>query len=112
MANAWLVRKSGLLAGKRYPVRDEVTKVGRGLDNDVVVDEAATVSAHHLEIRREDRGYKICDLHSTNGTFVNGQRIDTGLFDTIPEAAAAVREARARLRAQAVADLVAARATA
>ena len=75
MANAWLVRQSGLLAGKRYLVRGDVTRVGRGLDNDVVVDEAATVSAHHLEIRRQNGSYKVSDLNSTNGTFINGERI-------------------------------------
>ncbi len=75
MANAWLARQSGSLAGRRYLVRGEVTRVGRGTDNDIVVDEAATVSAHHLEIRKEEGAYKICDLNSTNGTFVNGNRI-------------------------------------
>lgn len=75
MANAWLARQSGSMAGRRYLIRGEVTRVGRGTDNDIVVDEAATVSAHHLEIRNAEGAYKICDLNSTNGTFVNGNRI-------------------------------------
>ena len=52
--NAWLIRKSGPQAGARRMIRGEVTRVGRGPDNDVVVDETTTISAHHLEIRREN----------------------------------------------------------
>src|SRR5436309_11746437 len=74
--SAWLVRTSGPLAGTRRLVRGDVTRVGRGPDNEVVIDETSTVSAHHFEIRKENGSYKIHDLNSTNGTFVNGERID------------------------------------
>src|SRR5882724_6906358 len=73
--NAWLVRKSGPLAGQRRLIREDVTRVGRAPDNDVVVDDAATVSLHHLEIRKQGGTYRIHDLNSTNGTFVNGERV-------------------------------------
>src|SRR5437763_842283 len=73
--NAWLVRKSGPLAGQRRLVGENVTRVGRAPDNDVVVDDAATVSLHHLEIRKEGDAYKVHDLNSTNGTFVNGEKV-------------------------------------
>jgi soluble lytic murein transglycosylase-like protein len=72
---AWLLRKAGPSAGQRRPIRDDITRVGRGPDNDVIVDDAATVSLHHVEIRKEGGGYRICDLSSTNGTFVNGWRV-------------------------------------
>ena len=36
-----------------------------------------TVSRRHAEIRREADGYRIRDLGSTNGTFVNGTRVAT-----------------------------------
>jgi hypothetical protein len=80
MLNAWLVWKSGSQAGTRRMVRGDVTRIGRGPDNDVVIDEMTTVSAHHVEILKEDGAYKIQDLNSTNGTFVNGERIGEALL--------------------------------
>src|ERR1700691_4525640 len=37
--------------------------------------DVASVSLQHLEIRREDAGFRIRDLDSTNGTYLNGERI-------------------------------------
>src|SRR6266849_4530069 len=78
--NAWLVWKSGPQAGTRRMIRGDVTRIGRGPDNDVVIDEAPTISAHHFEIRKENGSYKIQDLNSTNGTFVNGERIGEAIL--------------------------------
>jgi soluble lytic murein transglycosylase-like protein len=72
---AWLVRMSGPLAGTRYLVRDSITRVGRSSQNDVPLVDCPTVSVHHLEIRKQGADYKIHDLNSTNGTFVNGERV-------------------------------------
>lgn len=73
--SAWLVRKSGPLCGRRHLLRGAVTRVGRSPENDLVVDDAPVVSAHHLEIRRVGASFWACDLNSTNGTYVNGRRI-------------------------------------
>jgi hypothetical protein len=56
-----------------YLDRDVVT-LGRGLDNDVVVEDRR-VSRRHARIQRSPRGWEIMDLASTNGTFVNGKPI-------------------------------------
>jgi hypothetical protein len=72
---AWLVRMSGPPAGTRYLVRDSVTRVGRSSQNDIPLVDCPTVSVHHLEIRKEGTDYKLHDLNSTNGTFVNGERV-------------------------------------
>ena len=49
-------------------------RIGRAPDNDLVVADL-NVSRHHAELRREPTGYQIVDLASSNGTFVNGQRV-------------------------------------
>lgn len=60
------------------PLTDAVTlTLGRGDDNDVVVDDAR-VSTHHAALERNaDGSIELRDLNSTAGTFVNGQRVQT-----------------------------------
>ena len=49
--------------------------IGRSLDNQLALNDIQ-VSAHHAVIRLEGQTYTIVDIGSTNGTFVNDQRID------------------------------------
>jgi pSer/pThr/pTyr-binding forkhead associated (FHA) protein/soluble lytic murein transglycosylase-like protein len=74
---AWLVSQSGSQVGIRYLIASDVTSVGRAADNDVVLQgsDASTVSLHHLVLQREEHGFRLRDLESTNGTFLNGERI-------------------------------------
>jgi len=51
-----------------------ITRIGRNLDNDVVIDNGG-VSGNHAEIIKNDDIYTIHDLNSKNGVFVNGERI-------------------------------------
>lgn len=76
-AKSWLLCRSGSLAGTRFPVRDGTTRIGRARDNDIIVDgpDAATVSLYHAEISRDLSACRIRDLNSTNGTWINGERI-------------------------------------
>lgn len=60
--------------GSRYALSSEVTVLGRGAEADIVVDDTG-VSRRHLELRRTPRGVILKDLGSTNGTFVEGNRI-------------------------------------
>jgi hypothetical protein len=73
---AWLMRITGPLAGTRFPVGPSVTTIGRGAQNDVVISDSPLVSARHLEIRKDGSAYKVIDLGSRNGTFVNGERVE------------------------------------
>ncbi len=78
---AWLVRTSGALAGSRYPLQGNVTRIGRGPQNDILIEDDAVVSARHCEIRRVGERFEIQDLDSTNGTYVNGTRITRAALD-------------------------------
>ena len=49
--------------------------IGRSPEAEIVLD-SANVSRFHCSIRRWDEDYFIKDLHSENGTFVNGHKID------------------------------------
>ncbi|HEX9639435.1 MAG TPA: FHA domain-containing protein [Acidobacteriota bacterium] len=52
-----------------------VTRIGRAADNDVVIAHPA-VSNYHARIDRQGQLWVITDLGSTNGTYLNGRRVD------------------------------------
>jgi pSer/pThr/pTyr-binding forkhead associated (FHA) protein len=52
----------------------EETSLGRAIDNDMVLEDAA-VSAHHAVIRRRGQDFLLADLGSSNGTHLNGEQI-------------------------------------
>ena len=49
-------------------------RIGRDPTNDVVLD-APQVSRHHARLERADHRLRVVDLQSTNGTFVNDERV-------------------------------------
>ena len=54
----------------------KVITIGRNKENNDVVVNDNKVSRNHLQIIRDDQGnFSVLDLNSTNGTYVNGQRI-------------------------------------
>lgn len=65
---------ASLPAGASF-ILQPVSTVGRHPDNTVHVADAST-SASHAEIRLSGTDWWIVDLESTNGTFVNGSRLD------------------------------------
>ncbi|HEX8159906.1 MAG TPA: FHA domain-containing protein [Solirubrobacteraceae bacterium] len=58
-----------------FELKSDVTHIGRGLSNDVRLDDH-TVSARHAIIVARAAGLRIMDDRSTNGTIVNGRRAD------------------------------------
>ena len=59
---------------KEIQLSDVVVTIGRKADNDLVVDNLA-VSNHHARIARLDDGFVIQDTGSTNGIFLNGEKV-------------------------------------
>ncbi|WP_313070640.1 FHA domain-containing protein [Melaminivora sp.] len=57
------------------PWAGERLSIGRRPHNDVVIDHLAVSGEHALLLRRPEGAVSIEDLGSTNGTYVNGQRV-------------------------------------
>ncbi len=50
------------------------TLIGRDTKCDIVIDDSA-LSRIHVEIVREENGFVLCDKNSSNGSFINGDRV-------------------------------------
>ncbi len=61
-------------AGVRVALGDARVAIGRNADNEFVLDDEQ-VSGYHANIYSLDGEYVIVDAGSTNGTFVNGERL-------------------------------------
>ncbi len=62
-------------AGLVRDIEAPVIRIGARRGNDVQISDSK-VSGLHAEIRLDERGYRLRDLDSTNGTFVGGLRIN------------------------------------
>jgi sigma-B regulation protein RsbU (phosphoserine phosphatase) len=71
---ASLVTVKGPNPGRRFPLVDRTTIIGRQPDAAIYL-ESLAVSRHHARIVAEDGLYFVEDTGSSNGTFVNGHRI-------------------------------------
>jgi pSer/pThr/pTyr-binding forkhead associated (FHA) protein len=72
--SAVLVVRRGPNAGYRFRLDQPVTAAGRHLDSNIVLDDI-TVSRRHAEIRCERGEFRVVDVGSLNGTYVNGEPI-------------------------------------
>ena len=64
---------------KLVPLIHAVVKIGRRLENNVIIDDPR-VSRFHAEIRAVDGNYELYDLASSGGTYINGQRITKSIL--------------------------------
>ena len=67
---------NGPLKGRTWDAT-ELLRVGRLEALEVVLDDSS-VSRYHAEVRATDRGWRVRDLGSTNGTRLNGVRLGNG----------------------------------
>jgi len=70
-------RRQALLVGggRRNVLSGNRVVLGRSREADIVLQDP-NVSRRHAELRREDGGWQVVDLGSTNGIKVNGRRVD------------------------------------
>ncbi len=70
-----LVTIYGRDLGKQYPLNKEEIVIGRGGDNDIVLD-MDNVSRRHAKVVSRKEGYFVEDLGSTNGSYVNDDEVN------------------------------------
>jgi pSer/pThr/pTyr-binding forkhead associated (FHA) protein len=73
--SALLVVLRGPNAGSRFLLDTDAVTAGRHPDSDIFLDDV-TVSRRHAEFHRSDEGFRVSDVGSLNGTYVNRDRID------------------------------------
>jgi hypothetical protein len=69
-----LVLLSSGMTGRTQELKSDKTTIGRLEDNTLQITEPS-VSSHHCEVLLRGSEVVVCDLNSTNGTFIGGEKI-------------------------------------
>lgn len=62
------------MLGQQFVLGKEKLEIGRRPNSDIVLDDAS-VSAMHAQVIKEGENWKVLNLLSSNGTFVNGDKV-------------------------------------
>lgn len=71
-----LVVRRGPQPNQQFLLTRDTVTLGRDITNDIVINDPE-VSRHHARLIRTPSGYSYEDLRSTNGSFINRQRLST-----------------------------------
>jgi pSer/pThr/pTyr-binding forkhead associated (FHA) protein len=74
---AWLTVDAGRLKGRQYRLEGGVSSIGRAEENPVGLFGDSAVQARHAVIERRGNDYVLRGLAVADGTFVNGERIES-----------------------------------
>ena len=74
-----LVILEGPEAGRRIPVPSAPVTMGRAPAAAMAFPDDGFISSVHLSVQADPEGVRITDLRSTNGTFLNGERVSSAL---------------------------------
>ncbi|MDR2379313.1 MAG: FHA domain-containing protein [Bifidobacteriaceae bacterium] len=77
--SALLVVLRGPNAGSRFLLDADSTSAGRSTKSDIFLDDV-TVSRRHATFDRAGAEFRVRDLGSLNGTYVNRERVDEALL--------------------------------
>ena len=69
-----LIGISNNVSGQKVILNKSKMEVGRRPNSDLVINDSS-VSAMHAQIIESDGGWKVLNLLSSNGTFVNGEKV-------------------------------------
>ncbi|HEB66096.1 MAG TPA: FHA domain-containing protein [Chloroflexi bacterium] len=69
-----LSMRTGPAPGKVFALSQDEITIGRDVSNDFIINDVE-VSRRHARLSRQGMQFVIEDLGSTNGTFINGQRL-------------------------------------
>src|SRR6185436_6684469 len=69
-----LIMRSGPTPGATFNLEGDQLTIGRDSANEIVINDAE-ISRRHARLTYQGGKYVLEDLGSTNGTFVNGQRL-------------------------------------
>ena len=69
-------RSEAVGVGKAFEAGPVPLTIGRSEDNTITLDGDEFASGHHARVESGRDGVWIVDLGSTNGTFVNGERVE------------------------------------
>jgi serine phosphatase RsbU (regulator of sigma subunit)/pSer/pThr/pTyr-binding forkhead associated (FHA) protein len=79
-----LITLQGPEAGRKYPLDADCTILGRQYDSTICLTGKA-VSRHHAQIVRRAAAFFIQDLNSSNGTYLNGRKLDANVEISLTE---------------------------
>jgi hypothetical protein len=78
--------QAGTADDARIEVRTPVARIGQAPQNEILLDDD-TVSSRHARLEYLEGGWRITDLESKNGTYVDGIRLAPGVPTPLPEEA-------------------------
>ena len=70
----WLMPEDGAVKSG-YPLNKDRFIIGRDVKCDILINHES-ISRQHAEIMKTQRGYRLTDMNSKNGVYVNNQRIN------------------------------------
>ena len=76
---AKLVVLSAGMTGRTHELKVDKTTIGRVEDNTFEIAEAS-ISSHHCELLLRGSDVVVRDLNSTNGTFINGEKVSESVL--------------------------------
>ncbi len=75
--NAYLIVISGKAVGKMFKLTDAEMIIGRSEQAEILLDDEGVSRKHAKIVRGQDGSIRIVDLQSTNGTYCDGQQIES-----------------------------------